>query len=159
MNYISRHPNSFYFTSRHNIIEEMLNKFNFRHVWWEGLTEKCPKRIFPSSRNDTWKNLSSIAICGDCNYYPNCNYWTQFKKKPPIFGVFEHVPNRFKEWINEAKTNNDPLPDIVELLQVVQLPVLQEPLQHLRRLAVLGVGDHIQLLPDGDVFRIPLIKP
>ena len=95
LDYMKTHPNSFYFTDRHKVIEDNIKgwkqqKIDYSH--WEGHERKCNNPQLKHIVKD-YKLSPSIA-CEHCNR-GRCTYRGQFSQRERVFAPFEYLPTNY----------------------------------------------------------------
>jgi hypothetical protein len=113
LEYMKKHPDSFYFTDRHEIINEHLKDWksiSFSH--WIGFNRICKNTYFKDIHKKY--NLSPTVACSICTV-KKCRYRWQFSARNRVFAPFDYlrtdyVMNNLPEiiFLDEKKVKVDP---------------------------------------------------
>jgi len=113
LEYMKTQPNSFYFTDRHETIEENIKNWtNVQYQHWKGFSRRCTNKYLKSLQERY--NLNPNVICSYCTQ--KCSYIWQFTKRHRVFAPYAYlsmgqVLNNLPEiiFLDEKKTSADKL--------------------------------------------------
>ncbi len=94
MEYMKTHPDAFYFTDRHDTINEIIADMDisdYEYSHWQGFKRICEWR---HAREGKSKYGLPVAVwCRLCNR-TNCRYKRQFNERERVFAPYEHLKTR-----------------------------------------------------------------
>jgi len=91
LNFMEKEKDSFYFTTRHEVIEENIRSRGWNEGFyshWKGFGKLC--------KEETHKELSMRGIppkilCSICKQRGHCDYLSQFKNRKRVFAPYEFL--------------------------------------------------------------------
>ena len=136
MEYIASHPDTFYFTERHETIQELSSEqgINFEFTHWKGFERSCSnKNAIAASKQ--YPTLPKRLLCDRCrasssNKFNSCEYPNQFNNRTRVFGPLNYLmiasqnpPSTIivDEGINIAKFRTANKDKLIEALQILNM--------------------------------------
>lgn len=101
--YMKENPNTFYFTGRHAIIDEIIKDMgitNLKYAHWEGFDRKCPRREVVEWHKEN--PLPIGIICSICKK-ENCEYRKQFDARERVFAPYEYLKTDYVKTISKPR--------------------------------------------------------
>lgn len=97
MQYMKTQPDAFYFTDRHDTIDEIIADMgisDYHYSHWEGFGRKCEWNEGVDARRE--RGLPIGVLCELCNR-SNCRYKQQFDERERVFAPYEYLKTKHIE--------------------------------------------------------------